>query len=125
METIDIELFYKCVETYGLLPVLAQLFSTLKVNIALTSQTCNMAIKDMDLSVRSYNALMAHGVKDLGKLVDLLNSGNLRDVRNLGVKSAKEIQLKALEYSYEALNERDKKSFLENLLKINCDHSNT
>ena len=118
METIDIELFYKCVETYGLLPVLSQLFSTLKVSIALTAQTCSMAIKDMDLSVRSYNALM---VKDLGKLVDLLNSGNLRDVRNLGVKSAKEIQLKALEYSYEALNEHDKKSFLENLLKINCD----
>ena len=121
METMDIELFYKCAENYGLLPVLSQLFSTLKVNIALTSQTCAMSIKDMDLSVRSYNALMAHGVKDLGKLVDLLNSGNLRDVRNLGVKSAKEIQLKALEYSYEALNERDKKAFLENILKINCD----
>ena len=121
METIDIEVFYKCVETYGLLPVLAQLFSTLKVNIALTAQTCNMAIKDMDLSVRSYNALMAHGVKDLGKLVDLLNSGNLRDVRNLGVKSAKEIQLKALEYSYDALNEHDRKDFLKTLLKLNCD----
>ena len=121
MNAIDIEVFYKCVENYGLLPVLGQLFCNVKVNIALTAQTCNMAIKDMDLSVRSYNALMAHGVKDLGKLVDLLNSGNLRDVRNLGVKSAKEIQLKALEYSYEALNEADRKAFLENLLKINCD----
>ena len=121
MNTIDIDVFYKCAENYGLLPVLGQLFCNVKVNIALTAQTCNMAIKDMDLSVRSYNALMAHGVKDLGKLVDLLNSGNLRDVRNLGVKSAKEIQLKALEYSYEALNEADRKAFLENLLKINCD----
>lgn len=121
MQTADIELFYRCVEHYGLLPVLGQLFSTVKVSIALTSQTCSISIKDMDLSVRSYNALMAHGVKDLGKLVDLLNSGNLRDVRNLGVKSAKEIQLKALEYSYEALNESDKKNFLETLLKMNCD----
>ncbi len=121
METVDIELFYKCVEHYGLLPVLAQIFGTLKVSIALTSATCAISIKDMDLSVRSYNALMAHGVKDLGSLVDLLNSGNLRDVRNLGVKSAKEIQLKALEYSYEALNEHDKKDFLQNLLKINCE----
>ena len=121
MQTADIELFYKCVEHYGLLPVLAQLFSTVKISIALTAQTCGISIKDMDLSVRSYNALMAHGVKDLGKLVDLLNSGNIRDVRNLGVKSAKEIHLKALEYSYEALNEADKKTFLENLLKKNCD----
>lgn len=121
MQTTDIELLYKSVESYGLLPVLSRLFSTLKVNIALTSQTCNLSIKDLDLSVRSYNALMAHGIKDVGKLVDLLNSGNLRDVRNLGAKSTKEIQLRAFEFSYEALNEKDKKSFLENLLKINCD----
>lgn len=121
MQTTDLDIFYKCVEHFGLLPVLSQLFTTLKVNIALTAQTCAITIKDMDLSVRSYNALMAHGVRDLGALVDLLNSGNLRDVRNLGVKSAKEIQLKALEYSYEALNEYDKKKFLENLILINCD----
>lgn len=121
METTDIELFYKCVEHYGLLPVLAHLFGTLKVNIPLTSATCAISIKDMDLSVRSYNALMAHGIKDLGSLVDLLNSGALRDVRNLGVKSAKEIQLKALEYSYEALKEHDRKDFLQHVLKLNCD----
>ena len=121
METVDIELFYKCIENYGLLPVLAHIFPTLKVSIALTASTCAISIKDMDLSVRSYNALMAHGIRDFGALVDLLNSGNLRDVRNLGVKSAKEIQLKALEYSYDALNEHDRKDFLKTLLKLNCD----
>ena len=121
MEAHDLDMTYKCVEEYGLLPVLSGVFSTLKISIPLSLQTCKISIKDLDLSVRSYNALMAHGIKDVGSLVDLLNSGNLRDVRNLGVKSSKEIQLKALEYSYEALNEHDKKAFLENLLKINCD----
>ena len=120
MEIHDIEFVYKCVETYGLLPVLSQVFSTIRISIPLASQTCAMSIKDMDLSVRSYNALMAHGIKDLGALVDLLNSRKLRDVRNLGAKSTKEIELRALEYSYEALNEKDKKSFLEELLKTNC-----
>lgn len=120
MKPSDIELFYKCTEQYGLLPVLGYIFSTLKVRISLTAQSCDIQIKDMDLSVRSYNALMAHGVTDLGKLVDLINSGGLKEVRNLGVKSVKEIQLKAIEYSYEALNEQDKKDFLKNLLESNC-----
>lgn len=120
MESHDIEFVYKCIESYGLLPVLSQVFSTIRVIIPLSSQTCSVSIKDMDLSVRSYNALMAHGIKDLGSLVDLLNSKKLRDVRNLGVKSTKEIQLRAFEYSYEALNEKDKKSFLEELLNTNC-----
>ncbi len=121
MQASDVEVFYKCTEHYGLLPVLGQIFSTLKVKIALTSQACEILIKDMDFSVRSYNALMAYGITNLGGLVDLLNSGNLKEVRNLGVKSIKEIQLKALEYSYEALEEHDKKGFLKTLLEINCD----
>ena len=121
METTDIELLYKSVKNYGLLPVLSKLFSTLRVTIPLSTQTCNISIKDMELSVRSYNALMAQGATNLGALVDLINSGKLNDVRNLGAKSIKEIRLRTFEYSYEALSEQEKKSFLENLLKINCD----
>ncbi len=120
MEVHDLDMAYKCVEEYGLIPVLSEVFSTLKISIPLSMQTCKMSIKDLDLSVRSYNALMAHGIKDVGSLVDLLNSGKLGDVRNLGAKSTKEIQLRAFEYSYEALNEKDKKSFLEELLNTNC-----
>lgn len=120
MEVHDLDMAYKCVEEYGLIPVLAGVFSTLKISIPLSMQTCKMSIKDLDLSVRSYNALMAHGIKDVGSLVDLLNSGKLGDVRNLGAKSTKEIQLRALEYSYEALDEKEKKEFLNHVLEVNC-----
>ncbi len=120
MEIHDLDMVYKCVETYGLLPVLSQVFSTLRVSIPLSLNTCKISIKDLDLSVRSYNALMAHGIKDVGLLVDLLNSGKLGEVRNLGAKSTKEIQLRAFEYSYEALDEKSKKEFLNHLFDINC-----
>ena len=120
MEIHDLDMVYKCVESYGLVPILAQVFSTLKVSIPLSEQTCKISIKDLDLSVRSYNALMAHGTKDVGSLVDLLNSKKLGEVRNLGAKSTKEIHLRSLEYCYEALGEKDKKAFLENLFESNC-----
>ena len=120
MEAHDLDMTYKCVEEYGLLPVLSGVFSTLKISIPLSLQTCKISIKDLDLSVRSYNALMAHGIKDVGSLVDLLNSGKLGDVRNLGAKSTKEIQLRSLEYSYEALDEKEKKEFLNHTFEINC-----
>ena len=120
MELNDIEFIYKCVETYGLLPLLSQIFPTLRVRIPLSSQTAAISIKDLDLSVRSYNALMAHGITNVGALVDLLNSKKLNDVRNLGAKSTKEIRLRAFEYLYEALTEKKKKAFLEGLFKANC-----
>ncbi|MBQ3022284.1 MAG: hypothetical protein IJD91_03025 [Clostridia bacterium] len=120
METNDIEFVYRCVEEYGLLPVLSQVFPTLKVFIPVSEQLCKMSIKDLDLSVRSYNALMAYGAKDIGSLIDLLNSRKLGDVRNLGAKSTKEIQLRAFEYSYEALDEKEKKEFLDHIFEINC-----
>ena len=120
MEIHDLDMVYKCVESYGLLPILSHLFPTLKVSIPLSMQTCKMSIKDLDLSVRSYNALMAHGIKDVGALVDLLNSGKLGEVRNLGAKSTKEIQLRSFEYSYEALDEKNKKECLDHLFEINC-----
>ena len=120
MEIHDLNMVYKCVESFGLLPILSNLFSTLRVSVPVATSTCKISIKDLDLSVRSYNALMAHGIKDIGALVDLLNSGKLGEVRNLGAKSTKEIQLRAFEYCYEALSEKEKKEFLDNLFEINC-----
>ena len=120
MEAHDLDMVYKYVEGYGLLQVLSGLFSTLRVSLPLSAQTCRISIKDLDLSVRSYNALMAHGIKDVGALVDLLNSGKLGEVRNLGAKSTKEIQLRALEYRYEALDEKEKKEFLNHTFERNC-----
>ena len=106
METMDIELFYKCVENYGLLPVLSQIFSTLKVNIALTSQTCAMSIKDMDLSVRSYNCLKRAGIHTVADIVNKSEQDMIK-VRNLGKKSLDEVVNKIKELGLEFKKKED------------------
>lgn len=50
-----------------------------------------MKIEEMDLSVRSYNCLYRARCKTLGDVMDLVDSGKLLTVRNLGKRSAEEI----------------------------------
>ena len=50
-----------------------------------------LPIEEMDLSVRSYNCLHRSGYKTLGGVIDLVESGKLINVRNLGRRSAEEI----------------------------------
>lgn len=50
-----------------------------------------LPIEEMDLSVRSYNCLNRKGCKTLGDVLDLVESGKLMTVRNLGRRSGEEI----------------------------------
>lgn len=50
-----------------------------------------MDLCEMDLSVRSYNVLHRHGCRTLGDVINVVKSGNLLYVRNMGRKSAEEI----------------------------------
>ena len=50
-----------------------------------------MDLSEMDLSVRSYNCLHRRGCRTLGDVINVVKSGNLLYVRNLGRKSAEEI----------------------------------
>lgn len=50
-----------------------------------------MDLSEMDLSVRSYNCLHRRGCRTLGDVINVVKSGNLFYVRNLGRKSAEEI----------------------------------
>lgn len=51
----------------------------------------NMDLCEMDLSVRSYNCLRRNGCSTLGDVINVVESGNLLNVRNLGRRSAEEI----------------------------------
>ncbi len=58
--------------------------------------TSKSKIADLNLSVRSFNALMRSGRKTISDLLDIKNRETLLSIRNLGVKSADEI-LKTLQ----------------------------
>ena len=49
-------------------------------------------IEVLGLSVRSFNALMHASIRTIGELVQIVESGNLREVRGIGPKSLPEIE---------------------------------
>ena len=66
-------------------------------------------IDEMCLSVRSSNGLMRAGANTFGKVKEIMERENgLRTIRNLGVKSEKEIKLCFFNSCYLLLNEYEK-----------------
>lgn len=104
----------------GLVPTLYGVFGkNVKVTVGFAGSACNTGIENLDLSVRSYNALRRAGINTLGELIDRMNQGELKCIRNLGAKSYSEIQTKMLVYGFETLSEGEKKAFFYDLVENN------
>ena len=69
--------------------------------------------------MRSYNALRRANVTTLGDLIERLNEGGLKSIRNLGAKSFSEIQTKMLVFGFENLSEKEKIAFFHFLVENN------
>lgn len=105
----------------GLVDTLHRFFGkNIKVTVGFSKSACVASIEELVLSVRSYNALRRANVSTLGDLIELLNEGRLKSIRNLGAKSYSEIQTKMLVYGYELLSEREKSEFFYNLAENNA-----
>lgn len=68
----------------------------------------------------SYNALRRAGILTIGDLINRLNAGDVKNIRNLGLKSFSEIQTKILDFGFERLNEKEKHEFFWYLLENNA-----
>ena len=81
----------------------------------------DLPIYEMNLSVRSSNGLMRAGVQTFGQLNRLIRSEQgIESVRNLGVKSAKEIRETFLLACYEQLLPYEKAEFWQEVLDLNA-----
>ena len=106
----------------GLVDTLHRSFGrNVKVKVGFSGSACAASIEELVLSVRSYNALRRANVSTLGDLIELLNEGRLKSIRNLGAKSYSEIQTKMLVYGYELLSEREKNDFFNFLIENNTE----
>ena len=104
----------------GLVDTLHRVFGkNIKINIGFSNNACNASIDDLVLSVRSYNALRRANITTIGDLIERLNEGGLKTVRNLGVKSFSEIQTKIMVYGFEQLSEKEKNEFFHFLVENN------
>lgn len=105
---------------FGLVETLHRVFGrNIRVNVGFSQSACNSSIEELVLSVRSYNALRRANVSTLGDLIERLNEGCLKSIRNLGAKSYSEIQTKMLVYGFERLSEREKYEFFSRLVEDN------
>lgn len=120
-ENAIVEELYGAIEDHGLMETLCAVFGKgCKIELGYTQKLCDTEVKDLDLSVRSYNALMRAGCHTVGQAISAINENKLMSVRNLGIKSVAEIRRFILEYGYTQASERRKKEFLHNLVKINA-----
>ena len=86
-----------------------QFFATGKATVPYHSKMSDTPIDEMCLSVRSSNGLMRAGANTFGKVKEIMERENgLRTIRNLGVKSEKEIKLCFFNSCYLLLNEYEK-----------------
>ena len=115
-----IETISNSVKECGIVYTLHYCFEkNIKVSLAFCNSDCNLNIDILNLSVRSYNALMRSEISTIGQLIDGMNQGNIRSIRNLGEKSYREIQTKLLVYGFERLSEKEKETFYSQLVEEN------
>ena len=107
-------------QKYGLPTLLDYIFgSDIKVKLRFSLRDCETGIDELCLSVRSQNALKRADIMTLGVLIDALNEGKVKGLRNLGRKSFREIQTRILVYGYEKLNQKEKQQFFDDLIEEN------
>ena len=108
---------------FGIVEALHRVFEkNIKIKIGYSIRDCNASIEDLALSVRSYNALRRANIITIGDLIERLNEGGLKTVRNLGTKSFSEIQTKIMVYGFEQLSEKEKLEFFYYLVENNAVH---
>ena len=79
-----------------------------------------LAIYELNLSVRAGNGLMRAGIQTFGKLDELIRSeSGIGSIRNLGAKSVKEIQEAFLAECYTRLLPYEKAEFWQEVLDLN------
>ena len=104
----------------GLVDTLHRVFGkNIRVNVGFSKSACDSSIEELALSVRSYNALRRANVTTLGDLIERLNEGGIKSIRNLGAKSFSEIQTKMLVFGFERLSEKEKSEFFHFLVENN------
>lgn len=115
-----LSLLIKSEKNIGIVATLHRFYgSNIKVKIGYTHKVCGMNIDEMQLSVRSWNALKRSGISTIGELIDLIMQDGLIKIRNLGKISISEIKTKLLMLGFSDLSETEKIHFFEHLMEHN------
>ena len=111
-------------QTDGFVKTLHRYFgSDFKVRIAFSRSVCDMNIDDLQLSVRSMNALKRQHIFTVEQVIDAIANHELIRIRNLGKKSLNEIKTTILDLGFQQLSANERLRFFEDLITLNPDIS--
>lgn len=106
---------------FGLVETLHQVFGKdIKVKLGFPQSACQANVEELALSVRSWNALRRDNLFTIGDLIERLNEGTLKKIRNLGDKSYHEIQTKILVFGFDQLSDKNKTAFFYDMVENNA-----
>ena len=122
-ENLDVVALYNKAEKLGVWELLQSAFPYEAFALPFKRRMSGVEIYEMNLSVRASNGLMRAGAKTLGRVAELVALPNgLRNIRNLGVKSEREILRSFVELCYEKLNYREKLEFWQKAISTSSRH---
>ena len=107
--------FRDMAEKQGAYYVLQQNYSGQTVSFPYYGRMADLSIDEMNLSVRSSNALKRCGAVTAGKVAALIETDGLKTVRNLGIKSEKEIIRSFFTLCYAHMTGSEKLNFWETM----------
>ena len=91
-----------------------------KFRMHLTPGMSESPIETLELSVRSYNSLKRAGFNTVGDVADAICSGiKLKEIRNCGAKSVREIMEHLFLYQYNSLTPDRQDEYLKEVVMMN------
>jgi hypothetical protein len=101
-----------CAENFGVVETLSRFYgSDIKMKVCFSRAVCEQDVDDLQLSVRSHNALKRASLFTVESVINAVADGSMEKIRNLGRKSVSEIKTVLLQLCYDKLTEREKEQF--------------
>ena len=83
----------------------------------------NTSLEALELGQRSYNCLKRAGYSTIGEVADAISGGNdLKNIRNCGAKSVREIMEQLFLYQYNSLSPDKRSAYLKEVVLLNTRH---
>ena len=109
-----------CAEKVGVVEALHRFYGVdIRVKIHYSKAVCQQDVDELQLSVRSHNALKRSGLFTVGQIVDAIADGSMERIRNLGRKSISEIKTVLLQLGYDQLTKQEKGVFFRYVAENN------
>ena len=85
-----------------------------------SAEMMRTSIDALDLTQRPYNCLKRRGIHTIGGIVSIIEGGDdLRNLRNCGAKSVREIMEKLFLFQYNSLKPERRDRYLQEVVKMN------